>query len=444
MKLKKIMATALGTAVCALALAGCGGNTPASTTTAASTAAPDTAKEQTTTAAPETTTTTEAPAEDDTVSADKPVILTVSFGTSYNDSRDKTIGGIENAIQAANPDYEVRRAFTSQIIIDKLKDRDNLVIDNVEEAFARLEADGVKDLTVQPTHVMSGFEYDDLMEVVRANADKFDSVKVGAPLLTSDDDYTNVIDAITAATSEYDDGNTAIVFMGHGTEHTSNATYAKLQCKLTDAGKKNYYIGTVEAEPSLDDVVAAVKAGGYKRVVLEPLMVVAGDHANNDMAGDEDDSWKTVLTNEGFEVITLIRGLGELDAIQKMYVDHVKNAAALSDASAPADGEYSISAETDGSMFKIVDCKLTAADGKMTAVITLSGSGFSNLYMGTAEEAEKAGESEWITFTENSEGQHVFTVPVEALDTPIKCAAQSAKKSTWYDHEITFKSDSIA
>ncbi len=432
MKLKKIMATALGTAVCALALAGCGGKTPASTTTAAATAAP------------ETTTTTEAPAEDDTVSADKPVILTVSFGTSYNDSRDKTIGGIENAIQAANPDYEVRRAFTSQIIIDKLKDRDNLVIDNVEEAFARLEADGVKDLTVQPTHVMSGFEYDDLMEVVRANADKFDSVKVGAPLLTSDDDYTNVIDAITAATSEYDDGNTAIVFMGHGTEHTSNATYAKLQCKLTDAGKKNYYIGTVEAEPSLDDVVAAVKAGGYKRVVLEPLMVVAGDHANNDMAGDEDDSWKTVLTNEGFEVITLIRGLGELDAIQKMYVDHVKNAAALSDASAPADGEYSISAETDGSMFKIVDCKLTAADGKMTAVITLSGSGFSNLYMGTAEEAEKAGESEWITFTENSEGQHVFTVPVEALDTPIKCAAQSAKKSTWYDHEITFKSDSIA
>ncbi len=444
MKLKKIMAAALSTAMCALALAGCGGNTPASTTTAAATAAPESTTEQTTTAAPETTTATEAPAEDDTVSADKPVILTVSFGTSYNDSRDKTIGGIENAIQAANPDYEVRRAFTSQIIIDKLKDRDNLVIDNVEEAFARLEADGVKDLTVQPTHVMSGFEYDDLMEVVRANADKFDSVKVGAPLLTSDDDYTNVIDAITAATSEYDDGNTAIVFMGHGTEHNSNATYAKLQSKLTDAGKKNYYIGTVEAEPTLDDVVAAVKAGGYKRVVLEPLMVVAGDHANNDMAGDEDDSWKTVLTNEGFEVVTLIRGLGELDTIQKMYVDHVKNAKPLSAAAAVADGEYSIAAETDGSMFKIVDCKLTSSNGTMTAEITLSGSGFSNLFMGTAEEAEKAGESEWITFTENSEGQHVFVVPVAALDTPIKCAAQSAKKSTWYDHEITFKSDSIA
>ena len=375
--------------------------------------------------------------------SDKPVILMVSFGTSYNDSRDKTIGAIEAAVQSANPDHDVRRAFTSQIIIDKLKDRDNLVIDNVEEAFARLEADGVKDLTVQPTHVMSGFEYDDLMEVVKANADKFDSVKVGAPLLTSDDDYTNVIDAITVATSEYDDGETAIVFMGHGTEHASNATYAKLQTMLSDAGKKNYFIGTVEAEPTLDDVVAAVKAGGYKRVVLEPLMVVAGDHANNDMAGDEEDSWKTVLEGEGFEVVPLIRGLGELEAIQKIYVDHVSNAAALSGA-AVADGEYSITAETDGSMFKIVDCKLTSADGKMTAVITLSGSGFGNLFLGTAKDAENAGESELIPFTENDEGKHVYTIPVEALDTPIKCAAQSLKKSTWYDHEIIFKSDNIA
>ncbi len=446
MKLRKIAALALSAAMCTLAMAGCGNNKPAETkkeeqtTTAAS---EEKEKETTTTTAAETTTAedTEKP-ENDT--ANKPVILMVSFGTSYNDSRDKTIGAIENAVQAANPDYDVRRAFTSQIIIDKLKDRDNLVIDNVEEAFARLEADGVKDLTVQPTHVMSGFEYDDLMEVVKANADKFDSVKIGAPLLTSDADYTHVIDAITVATSDYDDGNTAVVLMGHGTEHASNATYAKLQNKLTDAGKKNYFIGTVEAEPTLDDVVAAVKAGGYKRVVLEPLMVVAGDHANNDMAGDEDDSWKTVLTNEGFEVVTLIRGLGELDAIQKIYVDHVKNAAALSVTAAPADGEYSISTETDGSMFKIVDCKLTVADGKMTAVITLSGSGFSNLYMGTAADAEKADAGELIGFTENNEGKHVFTVPVEALDKPIKCAAQSAKKSTWYDHEITFKSDSIA
>ena len=291
---------------------------------------------------------------------------------------------------------------------------------------------------------MSGFEYDDLMAVVKANADKFESVKVGSPLLTSDDDYKNVIDAITAATAEYDDGNTAIVFMGHGTEHAANATYAKLQTMLTDAGKKNYCIGTVEASPSIDDVVAFAKNGGYKRVVLEPLMVVAGDHANNDMAGDEEDSWKTILTNEGFEVVPVLRGLGEIEAIQKIYVDHVNNAAALSGGAAPADGEYGITAETDSSMFKIVDCKLAVADGKMTATITLSGSGFNNLYMGTAEDAEKAAESDLIAFTENSEGQHVYTVPVEALDKPIKCAAQSLKKGTWYDHEITFKSESIA
>ncbi|MCR5168632.1 MAG: sirohydrochlorin cobaltochelatase [Oscillospiraceae bacterium] len=375
--------------------------------------------------------------------SDKPVILTVSFGTSYNDSREKTIGGIEKAIQDANPDKEVRRAFTSQIIIDKLKERDNIVIDNVDEAFERLIADGVKDLTVQPTHVMSGFEYDDLMEVVKANADKFDIVRVGSPLLTSDDDYKNVVEAITAATAEYDDGDTAIVFMGHGTEHPANATYAKLQSMLTDAGKKNYCIGTVEAEPSIEDVIEFAKNGGYKRIVLEPLMVVAGDHANNDMAGDEEDSWKTILTNEGFEVVPVLRGLGEIEAVQKIYVDHVKNAAELSGA-ALADGEYTITAETDASMFKIVDCRLTVADGEMTAVITLSGSGFNYLYMGTAADAENAVEIDLIAFTENDEGKHVYTIPVEALDKPIKCAAQSLKKGTWYDHEIIFKSESIA
>lgn len=448
MKLRKIAAFAISTVMCAFTFAGCGAGSPATTTAAVqeTTTAAETTEattEATTAAAPETTAAPAAePTEDDT-SADKPVILTVSFGTSYNDSREATIGAIEKAIQDANPDKEVRRAFTSQIIIDKLKERDNIVIDNVDEAFARLIADGVKDLTVQPTHVMSGFEYDDLMEVVKANADKFDSVKVGSPLLTTDEDYTRVIDAITAATAEYDDGNTAIVFMGHGTEHEANATYAKLQTMLTDAGKNNYLIGTVEATPSLDDVVAAVKAGGYKRVVLEPLMVVAGDHANNDMAGDEEDSWKTILTNEGFEVVPVLRGLGEIEAVQKIFVDHVKNAAELSGA-ALADGEYTITAETDASMFKIVDCRLTAANGEMTAEITLSGSGFNYLYMGTAADAENAAESDLIAFTENPEGKHVYTIPVEALDKPIKCAAQSLKKGTWYDHEITFKSESIA
>ncbi|MBR5088369.1 MAG: sirohydrochlorin cobaltochelatase [Ruminiclostridium sp.] len=373
----------------------------------------------------------------------------VSFGTSYNDSREATIGAIENAVREAFPDNEVRRAFTSQIIIDKLKERDGIEIDNVEDAFANLILDGVKDIIVQPTHIMSGYEYDDLMEAVNGCSILFNSIKVGDPLLTSDEDYLRVIDAITEATAEYDDGETAIVFMGHGTEHEANATYAKLQDMLTEAGMTNYCIGTVEAEPSIENVVQFAKDGGYKRVVLEPLMVVAGDHANNDMAGDEEDSWKSILEAEGFEVVPILRGLGELEAIQDIYVDHVANAAALtgaaasvSDASVP-DGEYSIEVDSSSSMFRVVDCKLTVSGGEMSAVITLSGSGFNNLYMGTAADAENADESELIPFTENSEGQHVYTVPVEALDEPIKCAAQSLKKGTWYDHEVIFNSDNL-
>ncbi len=381
----------------------------------------------------------------------KPVILTVSFGTSYNDSREATIGAIEKAIADANPDKEVRRAFTSQIIIDKLKERDGIEIDNVDEAFERLEKDGVKELIVQPTHVMSGYEYDDLIEVVKAQADKFDSVKIGAPLLTSDDDYNRVIEAITDATAEYDDGETAIVFMGHGTEHPSNATYTNLQLKLIDAGKQAYCIGTVEAEPSIEDVKAFVKNFGYKRVILEPLMVVAGDHANNDMAGDEDDSWKTILTNEGYEVVPVLRGLGEIAAVRDIYVDHVKNAAPLeagadeasASAKTVADGTYSIDVDSSSSMFKVVKCELTVANGEMTAVMTLSGKGYGKLFMGTSEEAANAAESDCIPFVEDAEGAYTYTVPVPALDTPVNCAAWSTKKSEWYDRELVFKSEGI-
>lgn len=259
---------------------------------------------------------------------DKPVILVVSFGTSYNDSRDKTIGAVEKAIEAANPDYEVRRAFTSQTIIDILAKRENLDIDNVEEAFEKLVSDGVKTLVVQPTHIMSGYEYNDLIDVVNKYKDKFDSVAIGTPLLTSDEDYTKLVNALTDNTSEYNKEDTAVVFMGHGTEHEANATYAKLQNTLTANGAENYFVGTVEATPSLDDVVAAVKAKGYKKVVLQPLMLVAGDHANNDMAGDEDDSWKKTFEKEGFEVECVIKGLGEIEAVQDMYVAHTKDAIA--------------------------------------------------------------------------------------------------------------------
>ena len=267
-----------------------------------------------------------AATEEQTVAGNQ-AILVVSFGTSYNDSREVTIGAIEKAIAEANPDYEVRRAFTSQIIIDKLKERDGLEIDNVEEALDRAVADGIKTLVVQPTHLMNGFEYTDLETALKDYEGKFDKVVLAQPLLTSDADFDAVISAITEHTASFDDGETAICFMGHGTEAASNAVYAKLQEKIKAAGFENYFVGTVEAEPSLKDVIAAVKEkGSYKKVVLEPLMVVAGDHANNDMAGDEEDSWKSKFEAEGFEVECLLEGLGQNEAIQKIYVEHTKEA----------------------------------------------------------------------------------------------------------------------
>lgn len=257
---------------------------------------------------------------------DKPVILAVSFGTSYNDSREKTIGAVEKAIADAYPDYEVRRAFTSQTVIDILKERDGIETDNVEQAFDRLVSDGVKTVVIQPTHVMNGYEYDDLAEAADTYKDKFEKLSMGVQLLSSDEDYANLANALVASTSEYSNNDTAIVFMGHGTEHESNSAYAKLQDKLTSTGAKNYFIGTVEATPTIDDIISSVKAEGYKKVVLQPLMVVAGDHANNDMAGDEEDSWKSIFEKEGFEVECLLKGLGEIEDVQKIYVSHVGDA----------------------------------------------------------------------------------------------------------------------
>lgn len=259
----------------------------------------------------------------------KPAILVVSFGTSFNDSRHITIGAIESAIREKFPDYDVRRAFTSQIIIDKLKERDGVVIDNVEEALDRLVADKVQEIVVQPTHLMNGYEYDDLAKALESYKDKFKKVALGEPLLSSDDDYYKVIAALASVSERYDDGKTALVFMGHGTEAESNKVYSTLQDKLSAEGKKNYFIGTVEATPSIEDVLKGVKAAGLKKAVLRPLMVVAGDHANNDMADLEDpESWASQLTAAGIEVECVLEGLGQIVEIDELYAAHAADAIA--------------------------------------------------------------------------------------------------------------------
>lgn len=256
-------------------------------------------------------------------------LLVVSFGTSFNDNRRLTIGAIEEKIESALPEYSVRRGFTSQIIIDHVMNRDNVKIDNVTEALDRAVANGVKNLVVQPTHLMNGIEYEELTATLAEYADSFESVKVGDPLLTSDEDFQTVATAIVDATAEYDDGKTAIVYMGHGTHHEANAVYAKMQTVLQDAGKANYFIGTVEGTPSLEDVMALVEAGDYERVVLRPLMIVAGDHANNDMAGmEEEGAWAYEFTAAGYEVVSVVEGLGQLEAIQDLLVAHAEAAVA--------------------------------------------------------------------------------------------------------------------
>lgn len=449
MKKAKVLFVVLMAAVIALSLTACGeGNT----TTPAPTE--DSKTGNTTSSAPsEATTTTEATTETTTAApeAKKPVILVVSFGTSYNDNRELTIGAIEADIAAAFPAYEIRRAFTSQIVIDILKERDQIMIDNVTEAMERLVADGVKDVIIQPTHVMNGYEFDDVLKEVKAYQDKFESLKFGRHLLANNSDYEAVVAALTSAMANHDDGTTAFVFVGHGTEHHANATYARLQGFFKDAEKSQYFIGTVEAEPDYESVLEALKESGLKRVVLAPLMVVAGDHANNDICGDEDDAWKTMLTAEGFEVIPHVEGLGQYADIRKIYVAHVQKAIDTPAVIGPVTGDMlnagtyeGIEVSSSSSMFKIVACTLTVAeDGKMTAVLTLSGKGYAKLFLGTGEEALKAEETAFAPFVEDAAGKYTYEIPVEALDKPIACAAFSIKKESWYDRIIQFSSDSL-
>ena len=275
-------------------------------------------------------------------------LLVVSFGTSYNDSRAEDIKGIEDALQEAYPDWAVRRAFTAQIIINHVQARDGEVIDNMQQALDRAVENGVKNLVVQPTHLMHGAEYDEMTEALEEYQDKFESVAIAEPMLGDVGDDATVINAAKEAVAKAvtdaavadagfdsmeaaaEDG-TAFVFLGHGTSHTAKVSYSQMQTQMEELGFANAFIGTVEGEPedtACEAVIEKVKEAGYKNVILRPLMVVAGDHANNDMAGSEEDSWKSMMEASGaFESVdTQIAGLGRIDAVKDLYVEHTKAA----------------------------------------------------------------------------------------------------------------------
>ena len=305
--------------------------------------------------------------KDDPLNADdigENEILVVSFGTSFNESRANDIGGVERAIAEANPDWSVRRAFTAQIIINHVLARDGEKIDNVEQALQRAVDNGVKNLVIQPTHLMHGAEYDELMDVVDRYCDSFETVRVAEPLLGSvgsdatviNDDKKAVAEAIVAESIEIAGFDTleaaaeegvAFVFMGHGTAHTAKVSYSQMATQMDNLGYDNVFIGTVEGEPeetACENIIEAVHEAGYNTVILRPLMVVAGDHANNDMAGDEEDSWKSMFEASGYfdSVDCQIEGLGRIGTVQELYVSHTAEVVSTVDIKTASldDGEY--------------------------------------------------------------------------------------------------------
>ena len=406
-------------------------------------------------------------------------LLVVSFGTSFNDSRAEDISGIEKALEAAYPDWSVRRAFTAQIIINHVQARDDEKIDNVDQALERAVDNGVKNLVVQPTHLMHGAEYDELVETLDNYKDKFETVTVAEPMLGEvgsdatviNEDKAKVAEAITAEavkTAGFDslkaakEDGTAFVFMGHGTSHTAKVSYSQMAAQMEKLGYDNVFIGTVEGEPeetACENVIAAVKEAGYTKVILRPLMVVAGDHANNDMAGDDDDSWKSQFVASGnFESVDCqIAGLGEIDAIQQIYVAHTKAAidslgdiatTASADSDVLADGTYSAKFDTDSSMFHVNEAydgrgTLTVKTGKMTLHLVMPSQNIVNLFLGTAEDAQKDGAkliqptTEEVTYSDGSKEEvYAFDVPVEALDQEFDLALIGTK-GKWYDHKVS-------
>ncbi len=417
------------------------------------------------------------PRNDDEIGENE--LLVVSFGTSFNESRALDIKGIEDALAEAYPGWSVRRAFTSQIIINHVQARDEEFIDNVDQALERAAANGVKNLVVQPTHLMHGAEYDELTETLEAYADKF-TIVVAEPLLGAlgqdasevNADKKAVAEAITAeaaAKAGYESleaaagEGAAFVFMGHGTSHTAKVSYSQMQAQMDELGYENVFIGTVEGEPEeteCENVIKAVKAAGYEKVILRPLMVVAGDHANNDMAGEDDDSWVSMFNGLGkFESVECqIEGLGRIEAIQDLYVAHTAEAlenagldagTAAAQTAALADGVYTADFNTDSSMFRVNEAcdgkgTLTVAEGKMSIHISLISKKILNLYLGKAENAKNAAESDLLTPTVDevtysdgmTEEVYGFDVPVAALDQDFDLAI-IGEKGVWYDHVVS-------
>lgn len=256
----------------------------------------------------------------------KPVILAVSFGTSYPETRKLTIDAIENALQNEFPNYEIRRAFTSKIIKKKLKARDGIIVDDVKEALERLANEGIKDIVIQPTHIIPGIEYAMVLGTAKNARKSFESIKIGKALISSDADYDEVIQALVEETANYRAEDTAIVFMGHGSRHKANEVYPIMQEKFKSKGLNDYFMGTVEGFPEVEDVLKLIKKTSFKHIVLLPFMLVAGDHATNDMASDEEDSWKTIFENAGYHVTCVLKGCGEYKSIQNLIAKHAREA----------------------------------------------------------------------------------------------------------------------
>ncbi|MBR3743341.1 MAG: sirohydrochlorin cobaltochelatase [Clostridia bacterium] len=376
----------------------------------------------------------------------KRVLLVVSTGTKQAESRENAIGAIEQDLAAAYPEMEIRRAFMSELIISLIEEQDGVKFDNIVTAMRRMIADGVTDVVIQPTFVMNGSYQESLIEQVSPFEGLFDSFKIGDALLSSEDDYTLLSQAIAEISTPYLNDDTAVIWMGHGTEHASNDTYQIIQNKVNASGQARILVGTVEAEPSLDDVLAAAQAMNAKKVVLMPLMVTAGTHAYEDMAGDEEDSWKTAFESAGFQVECVLKGLGEYENIRAMFVQHAQSAlqdSAPIQAAQLADGDYPIEVTCSSEHFRVTAATLTVKSGTMSALITLSGTAYIRFFVGTAEEADAAEEAAFIPNTTDAEGAYQFEIPVSCLDAEISYAAWSKNKETWYDRALVFVSASL-